>query len=282
MTSQKYTPQFSCEFFPPKTDKGFENLLKHSQTLQQTIDPAYFSVTYGAGGSDQAKTFSAVEQINAATGVSVAPHLTCIGSKKNQIADLLTQYKNQGINRLVALRGDLPEGMENPGELNFANELISFIRETNGDHFEIEVAAYPEMHPQAISLNEDLKNFKQKVDAGANNAITQYFFNSDAYFRFIDDCEKRQINIPVIAGIMPITNYTGLKRFSAMCGAEIPRWIEKRLEGFGDDMESIKDFGTDVISEMTQKLLNAGVPGVHFYTLNQADATLRIWNNLSK
>jgi len=282
MTSQKYTPQFSCEFFPPKTDKGLENLLKHSQTLQQAIKPAYFSVTYGAGGSDQQKTFSAVQLINEATGISVAPHLTCIGSKKDQIETLLNKYKSEGINRLVALRGDLPAGMENPGELNYANELISFIRQTTGDHFKIEVAAYPEVHPQAPSFNEDLKNFKQKVDAGANAAITQYFFNSDAYFRFMDDCEKMQINIPVIAGIMPITNYTGLKRFSAMCGAEIPRWIEKRLESFGDDIESIKDFGADVISEMSQKLLDAGVPGIHFYTLNQADATLRIWNNLSK
>ena len=280
MTSQK--TQFSCEFFPPKTDKGLENLLKHSQTLQQTIKPAYFSVTYGAGGSDQHKTFAAVQKINSATGVPVAPHLTCIGSKKDQVAELLNRYKDQGINRLVALRGDLPEGMENPGELNYANELIQFIRQTTGNHFEIEVAAYPEVHPQALSLSDDLKNFKQKVDAGANNAITQYFFNSDAYFRFIDDCEKMNINIPIIAGIMPITNYTGLKRFSAMCGAEIPRWIEKRLEDFGDDIDAIKDFGTDVISEMTQKLLDSGVPGIHFYTLNQADATLRIWNNLSQ
>ena len=280
---KKYsTPQFSCEFFPPKTDKGMESLRKHSQTLQQAINPAYFSVTYGAGGSDQQKTFSAVQLVSEATGVAVAPHLTCIGSKKESIEKLLNQYKDQGIERIVALRGDLPEGMENPGELNYANELIRFIRETTGDHFKIEVAAYPEFHPQALSASDDLDNFKQKVEAGANSAITQYFFNIDAYFRFIDDCEKRAIDIPVIPGVMPITNYTGLKRFSAMCGAQLPRWIEKRLQDFGDDIDAIKDFGTDVVSEMTQKLLDAGVPGIHFYTLNQAEATLRIWNNLSR
>ncbi len=282
MTSQQKHPQFSCEFFPPKTDKGMENLRQHSQTLQQAINPAYFSVTYGAGGSDQQKTFSAVQLVSEATGVAVAPHLTCIGSKKEQIEKLLNQYKDQGIERIVALRGDLPEGMENPGELNHANELIEFIRETTGDHFKIEVAAYPEFHPQALSASDDLDNFKQKVEAGANSAITQYFFNIDAYFRFIDDCEKRAIDIPVIPGVMPITNYTGLKRFSAMCGAQLPRWIEKRLQDFGDDIDAIKDFGTDVVSEMTQKLLDAGVPGIHFYTLNQAEATLRIWNNLSR
>lgn len=281
MTSHTKT-QFSCEFFPPKTDKGLENLQKHSQTLQQAMNPAYFSVTYGAGGSDQQKTFSAVQLINQATGVSVAPHLTCIGSKKDQIETLLKQYKSEGIDRLVALRGDLPEGMENPGELNYANELIRFIRETTGEHFKIEVAAYPEFHPQALSATDDLKNFKQKVDAGANAAITQYFYNIDAYFKFIDDCEKMSIDIPIVPGIMPITNYTGLIRFSAMCGAQIPRWIEKRLADFGDDIESIKNFGADVVSEMSQKLLDAGVPGIHFYTLNQAEASLRIWNNISK
>ncbi len=280
MTSKK--TQFSCEFFPPKTEKGLDNLLKHSQTLQAEIKPAYFSVTYGAGGSDQSKTLTAVEKISAATGVAVAPHLTCIGSEKSQISQLINLYKEQGINRLVALRGDLPEGMTNPGELNYANELVSFIRQTTGDYFKIEVAAYPEIHPQALSPLEDLKNLKQKIDAGANSAITQYFFNIDAYFKFIDDCNKIGINTPIIPGIMPITNYTGLKRFSAMCGAEIPRWIAKRLEAYGDDTESIKDFGADVITEMTQKLLDAGVPGIHFYTLNQAEATLRIWRNLSK
>jgi methylenetetrahydrofolate reductase (NADPH) len=280
-SQQKFTRSFSCEFFPPKTEQGAENLRNASLKLKQEMSPSYFSVTYGAGGSEQDKTFTAVDMINQASGIDVAPHLTCIGSKKAHISKILTEYKAKGINRIVALRGDIPDGMANPGELNFANELITFIRETTGDHFTIEVAAYPEFHPQATNALDDLKYFQQKVMAGANSAITQYFYNADAYFHFIDNCEKMALDIPVIPGIMPITNYKSLARFSAMCGAEIPLWLAKRLDAFGDDAQSVKDYGLDVVSEMSQRLLDAGAPGLHFYTLNQSEATLRIWKNLS-
>jgi methylenetetrahydrofolate reductase (NADPH) len=280
-SQQQYTRSFSCEFFPAKTDAGAENLRNTSLILKKEMNPSYFSVTYGAGGSDQDKTFTAVDMINQASGINVAPHLTCIGSKKKQISKILGDYKTKGVNRIVALRGDIPKGMDNPGELNYANELVAFIRETTGDFFTIEVAAYPEFHPQASNALDDLKNFKQKVSAGANSAITQYFYNPDAYFRFIDDCEKMNINIPVIPGIMPITNYQSLARFSAMCGAEIPLWLSKRLDAFGDDAESIKNYGADVMTAMCQRLLDAGAPGLHFYTLNQSEASLRIWKNLS-
>ncbi|MDH5485412.1 MAG: methylenetetrahydrofolate reductase [NAD(P)H] [Gammaproteobacteria bacterium] len=280
-SQQHYTRSFSCEFFPAKTEAGADNLRNASLALKKEMNPSYFSVTYGAGGSDQDKTFSTVDMIKQASGINVAPHLTCIGSKKNEISKILEDYKAKGINRIVALRGDIPKGMDNPGELNYANELISFIRETTGEHFTIEVAAYPEFHPQASNATDDLKNFRQKVMAGANSAITQYFYNADAYFRFIDDCEKMAIDIPVIPGIMPITNYTSLARFSAMCGAEIPLWLSKRLLAFGDDTDAIKDYGTEIVTDMCQRLLDAGAPGLHFYTLNQSEASLRIWKNLT-
>lgn len=282
MQSQKKFPKvYSCEFFPPKTDKGMDNLRNTSLKLKQEMSPEFFSVTYGASGSDQSKTFDAVNQVKQASGLAVAPHLTCIGSTQEHISKILDNYIDQGINKIVALRGDIPEG-QSVGEFSYANELIEFIRKKTGDHFSIEIAAYPEVHPQAKSADADLENFVRKVSAGANNAITQYFFNADAYFYFVDRCEKAGIDIPVIAGIMPISNYTGLLRFSNMCGAEIPRWILKRLEGFGDDLDSIKNFGTDVVSEMCQKLIDAGAPGLHFYTLNQSEPTLRIWQNLNK
>lgn len=280
-SQENFRKVFSCEFFPPKTEQGLDNLRNTSLKLKQNINPEFFSVTYGAGGSEQHKTFEAVSLINQASGIPVAPHLTCIGSKKSQIEEILNNYKAQGINHIVALRGDIPEGAST-GDFAFANELIEFIRSTTGDHFDIEVAAYPEFHPQAQSAEIDLQNFKRKVDAGATTAITQYFFNADAYYRFVESCEKLQISIPIVPGIMPITNYTNLKRFSDMCGAEIPRWLSKRLESFADDMDSLKDFGTEVVSSMCQNLIDAGAPGLHFYTLNQADATTRIWNNLSK
>ena len=244
------------------------------------MNPEFFSVTYGAGGSEQEKTFEAVKQIKQVSGTPVAPHLTCIGSTKEQISEILNNYIEQDIQRIVALRGDIPDGAS-AGEFAYANELISFIRQQTGDHFDIEVAAYPEFHPQAENANIDLKNFKRKVDAGATTALTQYFYNTDAYFRFIDSCEKLDINIPIIPGIMPITNFPNLARFSKMCGAEIPRWLYKRLESLGDDTEAVKDLGTDVVTEMCQKLITAGAPGLHFYTLNQADATLKIYKNLN-
>jgi methylenetetrahydrofolate reductase (NADPH) len=279
-SQQHFSKVYSCEFFPPKTDKGMENLRNNSVQLKQEMNPEFFSVTYGAGGSEQNKTFEAVNQIKLASGISVAPHLTCIGSTKKQIKTILDDYIKQDINRIVALRGDIPDGAST-GEFSYANELINFIRQETGDHFDLEVAAYPEFHPQADSAESDLNNFKRKVEAGATTAITQYFYNADAYFRFIESCEKLGIDIPIIPGIMPITNFTSLARFSNMCGAEIPRWIFKRLEGFGDDVESIKEFGADVVSEMSQKLIDAGAPGLHFYTLNQAEATLKIYKSLN-
>lgn len=280
-SQQQYSKTFSCEFFPPKTEQGMEKLLATSQTLSQEIKPEFFSVTFGAGGSTQDRTFNAVTQINKTSGIDVAPHLSCIGSSKEQISQILENYKSQGISRIVALRGDIPSGMLSPGEFNYANELVDYIRQTTGDHFKIEVAAYPEFHPQADSATADLNNFKRKVDAGADSAITQYFYNTEAYFRFVESCEKMDIQLPVMPGIMPITNFSSLSRFSDACGAEIPRWLRKRLQDFGDDIESIKDFGADVVTHMCQQLLDAGAPGLHFYTLNQTEATLRIWKNIS-
>lgn len=278
----KHEPSFSCEFFPPKTDQGMEKLHATSVTLKQTINPEFFSVTFGAGGSTRDRTFEAVTQINRASGVDVAPHLSCIGSTREQITEILNNYKNQGIKRIVALRGDIPSGMVSPGEFNYANELVGFIREQFNNFFTIEVAAYPEFHPQSDSANKDLSNFKRKVEAGADRAITQYFFNIDAYFRFVESCETMGITIPVVPGIMPITNFSSLARFSDACGAEIPRWLRKRLQAYGDDMESIKAFGVDVVSDMCQRLLDGGAPGLHFYTLNQAEATLKIWERLGR
>ncbi|MGB9578140.1 MAG: methylenetetrahydrofolate reductase [NAD(P)H], partial [Halothiobacillaceae bacterium] len=232
-------PSFSCEFFPPKSEEGAARLRATWQALK-AMQPSYFSVTFGAGGSTQERTFDTVREIQRDSGIEAAPHLSCIGSTRAQIRAILEDYKAQGIRRIVALRGDLPSGMRDPGELRYANELVEFIREVTGDWFHIEVAAYPEIHPQAPSAKADLENFARKVRAGADAAITQYFYNVDAYFRFMDDCERMGLDIPVIPGIMPITNYTQLARFSDACGAEIPRWLRKRLEGFGDDAESIR------------------------------------------
>lgn len=281
MESQKSFPQtFSFEFFPPKTEEGAAKLKTVRDELGK-LNPAFFSVTFGAGGSTQQGTLETVLEIQQA-GFNAAPHISCIGTKSGLIVELLDKYKQHGINRLVTLRGDLPSGSGNVsgGEFNHANELVSFVRKTYQDHFHIEVAAYPEFHPQATSPNDDIDNFKRKVDAGANSGLTQYFFNPDAYFRFIDECEKRQVNVPIVPGIMPITNYTQLARFSDMCGAEIPRWIRKRLQAFGDDKASIRAFGEDVVTDLCHQLLEAGAPGLHFYTLNQSSATLALWRNL--
>jgi len=277
-SQQQYPQQFSFEFFPPKTAEGTEKLIKVREKLG-TAKPKYFSVTFGAGGSTQQGTFDTVTSIQQA-GYQAAPHLSCIGSNKENIREILKSYMDKGINRIVTLRGDMPSGTHEIGEFRYANELVEFIRNETNDHFHIEVAAYPEFHPQATSAEDDLNNFKRKIEAGANSAITQYFFNPDAYFRFVDDCEDLNLSVPIVPGIMPITNYTQLARFSDMCGAEIPRWIRKRLESYGDDKDSIKAFGEEVISEMCHQLLEAGAPGLHFYTMNMSAPTLAIWKNL--
>lgn len=280
MESQKRHPKvYSFEFFPPKTDEGAAKLRTTRETLA-TLKPRFFSVTFGAGGSTRERTFAAVCDIQRDSGIEAAPHLSCVGSTRESIREILELYRSENIRHIVALRGDLPSGMGLPGEFRYANELVAFIREETGDHFHIEVAAYPEFHPQATGAAADLDNFKRKVDAGANSAITQYFYNADAYFRFVEECEKRELDIPVVPGIMPITNYSQLARFSDMCGAEIPRWIRKRLQDFGDDRESLRAFGEDVVTHLCAQLLEAGAPGLHFYTMNQAGPSSAIWNNL--
>ena len=281
-TQKKLDRHFSCEFFPPKTEQGMEKLFVAATTLQQEINPSFFSVTFGAGGSTRDTTYNAVKKIHEHTGCEVAPHLSCIGSSKEQLKEILDKYKAQDIKRIVTLRGDMPSGTVSHGDFNYAEELVHFIRENYADHFHLEVAAYPEVHPQAESATKDLLRFKDKVHAGANSAITQYFYNIDSYFYFIDSCEKLGLDLPIIPGIMPITNYSNLARFSESCGAEIPRWLRKKLESYADDVDSIKDFGADFMSEMCQKLLDMGAPGLHFYSMNQAEASLRIWNNLKK
>jgi methylenetetrahydrofolate reductase (NADPH) len=278
-SQKKHAKVYSFEFFPPKTDQGAEKLRTTRDQLAK-LNPRFFSVTFGAGGSTRERTFDTVCEIQRDSGIEAAPHLSCVASTRDNIAEILQLYKSQNIRHIVALRGDLPSGMGRAGEFRYANELVAFIREETGDHFHIEVAAYPEVHPQAPSAARDLDNFKRKVDAGADSAITQYFYNADAYFSFVSECEKRAIDLPIVPGIMPITNYTQLARFSDMCGAEIPRWIRKRLEDFGDDREAIRAFGEEVVTQMCRRLLDAGAPGLHFYTMNQAGPTTAIWNNL--
>jgi len=268
----------SLEFFPPKTPEASARLGVAAQALK-AISPDYVSVTYGAGGSTREGSLETVRQMLPIFG-EVAPHISCIGATAAQIDELLSLYKSMGIRRLVALRGDLPSGYGQGGEFQHASDLVRFIRAQHGEHFTIEVAAYPEIHPQAKSAQDDLKFFAQKAEAGADSAITQYFFNSDAYFRFVDDLYAVGVELPIIPGIMPITNYTQLARFSDACGAEIPRWIRQRLAGFGDDTESIQRFGEEVITDLCDQLITAGVPGLHFYTMNRAEPTLAIINNL--
>jgi methylenetetrahydrofolate reductase (NADPH) len=269
---------FSCEFFPPKTDKGRQNL-EDTLAALKPLNPQYISCTYGAGGTTQDGTYETIQQIHR-HGIPAAPHMTCIGSTRKKISDLLQQYKDAGCKRIVALRGDLPDGMDDPGEFHFANELVAFIREHSGDHFHIEVAAYPEMHPQSASMQDELINYVRKVEAGANAAITQYFYNADAWLRFVEDSERLGANIPVIPGIYPITNYKQLARFSDGCGAEIPRWIRTRLEGYGEDLDAIRDFGFDVTLQLCEQLLDAGAPGLHFYSMNRAEPTVRLYKEL--
>ena len=274
---------FNFEFFPPKTPEGVEKLRMVRAKLA-ALRPQYFSVTFGAGGSTQQGTLDTVLEIRR-EGLEVAPHISCMGTSREDLRALLEQYKANGIRRLVALRGDLPSGYGSTGlsanQFRYANELIEFIRAETGNWFHIEVAAYPEMHPQAKSPQDDLQNFARKVRAGADSAITQYFYNADAYFRFVEEAGKTGVNVPIVAGIMPITNYSQLTRFSDMCGAEIPRWIRLKLASFGDDVESIRAFGLDVVTDLCERLLAGGAPGLHFYTLNQANATLEICRRLS-
>ncbi|MFN6183266.1 MAG: methylenetetrahydrofolate reductase [NAD(P)H] [Burkholderiales bacterium] len=273
------TPAFSLEFFPPKTPEGVAKLAATRAELIQ-LKPEFISVTFGAGGSTREGTLSTVLDIMR-EGVPGAPHLSCVGSTREGIRAILDEYRSYNIRRLVALRGDLPSGMGDIGEFRYANELVEFIRAETGDWFHIEVAAYPEMHPQARSYQADVQNFVRKVQAGANSAITQYFFNADAYFHFLDEVQALGVSIPIVPGIMPITNYTQLVRFSEACGADIPRWIKSRLQSFGDDSASIRAFGLDVVAAMCERLLQGGAPGLHFYTLNQASSTKALWQRLS-
>ncbi len=269
---------FSFELFPPQTPEGLERLRVTRRQLAQ-LNPAFFSVTYGAGGTTRERTLGVALEVQR-EGQQVAPHLSCVASTRDSIRQILEQYRAAGIRRLVALRGDLPSGLAETGEFRYASELVAFVRDTFGDSFHIEVAAYPEYHPQARSAQEDLRNFKRKVDAGADGAITQYFFNADAYFAFVDECEAMGIDVPIIPGIMPISRFSQLARFSDACGAEIPRWIRRRLEGFGDDIASIRSFGLDVVTALCDRLLRGGAPGLHFYTLNQAGPTTTLWQRL--
>ena len=279
MESQKKHPRtFSFEFFPPNTPEGLAKLATTAQQLAE-LKPKFFSVTYGAGGSTRERTLRAVLDLRSA-GYAAAPHISCIGSSRDEIRDILSGYREQGIRHLVALRGDLPSGTATSGEFHYANELVAFIRGEFGSQFQIEVAAYPEYHPQAKSARDDLLNFKRKVEAGADSAITQYFYNADCYFHFVGECEAMGIQIPIVPGIMPIGKFSQLARFSDACGAEIPRWMRRKLEGFGDDSDSIRAFGLDVVTRLCDDLLAAGAPGLHFYTMNQAELTRSIWQRL--
>lgn len=272
--------QVSFEFFPPKTSVGSERLSQTTKDLS-ALQPEFFSVTYGAGGSTRAGTENTVRMVRDISQVDVAPHITCIGSSVEEILEIIGKYKKEGVKRLVALRGDLPSGMGNTGELRFASELVDLIRQETGDQFIIEVAAYPEFHPQARSMLDDVLNLKRKYDAGANRGITQFFFNPDSYFHLLDDCEKYDIDMPIVPGIMPITQFHRLASFADTCGAEIPRWLRKRLEYYGDDVESIQQFGQEYIAGMCQRLIDGGAPGLHFYTLNKSEATIRLLQALN-
>jgi len=277
-SQKKHARTFSFEFFPPKTAEGKERLRAAWKQLGQ-LKPKFFSCTFGAGGSTREGTLETVLEIRAA-GFDAAPHLSCIASSRADLKAQLERYRAHGIRHVVALRGDLPSGLASSGELRYANELVTFIRETTGDWFHIEVACYPEYHPQTRSAADEVRNFKRKIDAGANSAITQYFYNTEAYFRFVEDCEAAGIAIPIVPGIMPIGNFAQLARFSDACGAEIPRWLRLRLESYRDDTASIRSCGLDVVTRLCDDLLAAGAPGLHFYTLNQAGLTTTIWQRL--
>lgn len=277
-SQKKFSPAFSFELFPPQTLQGIEKLRLTRQQLAE-LNPKFFSVTFGAGGSTRERTLETVLEIHA-EGHKVAPHLSCIGSTRQNIYSLLEKYFQAGIRQIVALRGDLPSGMAQPGEFRYASELVAFIRQEFGASFHVDVAAYPEYHPQARSAQFDFENFKRKIESGADSAITQYFYNADAYYHFVECCEAAGVNIPIVPGIMPINKFSQLVRFSDSCGAEIPRWVRKKLEGYGDDSESIQAFGLDIVTDLCERLLNAGAPGLHFYTLNSAHLTSIIWQRL--
>ena len=272
-------PSISFEFFPPKTDEQRAQLDRAARVLR-AHRPDYASVTFGAGGSTLSYTGDTVARLHQQHGFTVAPHLSCMGGTRAEIAALLDGYRAAGYRRIVALRGDLPSGMASPGDFHYAVELVRFIREHSGEHFHIEVAAYPETHPQAADALVDLQHFKAKVEAGANGAITQYFFNCDAYFRFVDDARRLGVDVPIVPGIMPISNFTQLKRFSEGCGAEIPRWIVKRMQAHGDDARAIRALGAEVVAQLCRRLLQGGAPGLHFYTLNRTHATQAILEQL--
>ena len=280
MNDSSIDTHLSFEFFPPNTPEGVAKLRQSRKVLSE-LQPEFFSVTYGAWGSTQEKTVGIIGEI-AEEGLQVAPHLSCIGATRTSIAELLDHYREKGVRRLVALRGDLPSGMVDRGEFRYASDLVAFIRKHSGDWFKIEVAAYPEMHPQATSPGQDLDNFIRKVDAGADSAITQYFYNASAYFDFVERARARNVTIPIVPGIMPITNFTQLARFSDNCGAEIPRWIRLRLAGFHDDVDSLRAFGHEVVTALCQTLVDKQVPGIHFYTLNQAGPSAAIWKALRR
>ncbi|HXZ52757.1 MAG TPA: methylenetetrahydrofolate reductase [NAD(P)H] [Burkholderiales bacterium] len=269
---------FSFEFFPPKTPEGKDRLRATWRQLAG-LKPRFFSVTFGAGGSTREGTLETVLEIRA-EGHEAAPHISCVASSRAEIAAQLERYRQHGIRHIVALRGDLPSGLASAGELRHASELVAFIRRETGNWFEIDVACYPEFHPQTRSAADEIRRFKQKVDAGASSAITQYFYNADAYFRFVEDCQAAGISVPIVPGIMPIANFSQLARFSDACGAEIPRWMRFRLESLGDDRAAIREFGLDVVTALCERLLAAGAPGLHFYTLNQAGLTGTIWQRL--
>ena len=268
----------SIEFFPPQTPEGVEKLRATRAELAK-LQPEFFSVTYGAGGSTRERTFAIVREI-ASEGFDAAPHLSCIGSTRESIREILAEFKSAGIRRIVALRGDLPSGMAEAGEFRYANELVEFIRAETGSHFSLEVAAYPEWHPQARSPKDDLDAFARKVKAGANSAITQYFYNADAYFHFVDEARALGVDIPIVPGIMPIVGFTKLARFSDACGADLPRWMRKKFESFGDDSDSIRAFGLDLVTELCERLLKGGAPGLHFYSMNQSALTREICRRL--
>lgn len=278
-SQKKFPPAFSFELFPPQTPQGVEKLRLTRKQLAQ-CNPKFFSVTFGAGGSTRERTLETVLEIQA-EGHVVAPHLSCIGSTRQNIRMILEKYYQAGIRHIVALRGDLPSGMAQAGEFRYASELVAFIRQEFGSSFHIDVAAYPEYHPQARSAQTDFENFKRKIEMGANSAITQYFYNADAYYYFVESCESAGLNIPVVPGIMPINKFSQLVRFSDTCGAEIPRWIRKKLEGYSDDSASIQAFGLDIVTDLCERLLAAGAPGLHFYTLNSASLTSIIWQRLN-
>ena len=272
-------PSVSFEFFPPRTEEGDIKLNKTIKILSE-FNPEFFSVTFGAGGSTKAKTLETVLSIKSSNNNGV-PHLSCISASKEEIRTLLNDYKTHDIKHLVALRGDNPSGAISHGDFKYANELISFIREETGEYFYIDAGAYPEFHPEADSATDDFNNFKRKIEAGANSAITQFFFNVDAYFRFIEECQKKSISVPIVPGIMPIYNIKQLSRFSSNCGAEIPRWLRLKLESYDDDIQSLRDYGVDVISELCETLVQYGVPGIHFYTLNESKIVSKIIKNIS-